>query len=284
MKNNFKFFGIVLALLLASSVFLIGCMYAIAAGTGDAKVYDMGSQISADSNIITGDDAPISQTELQEKFSAMYDVSEDGKSITVISEDYLNNYWKSNYEKEVIHSITTEEVYFVIQDSIRLYYEYESVILPGFQSISSDENIADRFPHVDGRIISTFPEKSFMDRDTVISNIHTIIMYRLKALSSPKAFFTGADAIISVGDDPALYNGVYPEALYYIPGYSADTDRDYILSVMGGAASFTDLDRFADLFMVSLAGEAMIEFSSVANGSSVRVFPTDETVNFDWNG
>lgn len=100
MKNNFKFFGIVLALLLASSVFLIGCMYAIAAGTGDAKVYDMGSQISADSNIITGDDAPISQTELQEKFSAMYDVSEDGKSITVISEDYLNNYWKSNYEKK----------------------------------------------------------------------------------------------------------------------------------------------------------------------------------------
>ena len=82
MKNNFKFFSIVLVLLLASSIVLMGCMYAIAAENGDAKVYDMGSQISADSNIIVDDDTPTSQTELQKKFSAMYDISEDGKTIT----------------------------------------------------------------------------------------------------------------------------------------------------------------------------------------------------------
>ena len=94
MKNNFEFFSIVLVLLLASSIVLMGCMYAIAAENGDAKVYDMGSQISADSNIIVDDDTPTSQTELQKKFSAMYDISEDGKTITVISEEFLNDYWQ----------------------------------------------------------------------------------------------------------------------------------------------------------------------------------------------
>ena len=160
MKNNFKFFGVVLVLLLASSIVLIGCMYAIAAENGDAKVYDMGSQINAGSSIIAGDDTPVSQTELQKKFSAMYDVSEDGKSITVISEAYLNSYWKSNYEKEVIRSLTTEEVYFVIQDSIRLYYEYENVILLTFDPVFSDDYISVRFPHVVGETISASSDRS----------------------------------------------------------------------------------------------------------------------------
>ena len=283
MKNNFKFFGVVLVLLLASSIVLIGCMYAIAAENGDAKVYDMGSQINAGSSIIAGDDTPVSQTELQKKFSAMYDVSEDGKSITVISEAYLNSYWKSNYEKEVSRSLTTEEVYFVIQDSIRLYYEYENVILLTFDPVFSDDYISVRFPHVVGETISASSDRASIDQDEVQSDIHTIIMYRLKALSSPNAFFTGADAIISVGKDPAVYSSMFPKALYYIPGYSADTDRDYILSILGGATSFTDLDRFTDLFRVSLAGEAIIEFSSAVNGVSVEVFPTDEMANSDWN-
>lgn len=275
MKNNFKFFSIVLVLLLASSIVLTGCMYAIAAKNGDAKVYDMGSQISADSNIIVDDDTPTSQTDLQKKFSAMYDISEDGKSIKVISEEYLNNYWQSNYEKEQIHSLSTEEVYFVIQDSIRLYHEYENVVLPDFCSISSDMYIADRFPHVTGKTVSILSEKSSLDRDKVESDIHTIIMYRLKALSSPKAFFTGAEAILFVGDEPAKYSSMYPEALFYIPGYSANTDRDYILSIMGGSANFTDLERYTDLFEVSAFGGVEINFSSKTNGTTIEVFPTE---------
>lgn len=275
MKNSFKFFCIVLALLFASSIVLTGCMYAIAAENGDAKVYDMGSQISTDINISLGDDTPTSQTELQKKYSAMYDISEDGKTITVISEEYLRNYWHSNYEKEVIHSLTTEEVYFIIQDSIRIYMQYDKVILPGFASLSSFIQVAERFPYVKEREVCGL-KTSHLDRDKIETDIHTIIMYRLKALSSPKAFFTGADAISFVGGDPTAYNGMYPESVFYIPGYSANTDRDYILSIMGGNSNFTNLEKFTDLFEVSVEGGINIRFSSITNGTTTDVFPTED--------
>ncbi len=275
MKNNFKFFSIVLVLLLASSIVLTGCMYAIAAENGDAKVYDMGSQISADGNIIVDDDTPTSQTELQKKFSAMYDISEDGKTITVISKEYLSEFWYSNYEKEVIHSLTTEEVYFIIQDSIRIYMEHDKVILAGFVSVSSNKQVSERFPYLDGAELSSRSEKSSLDREKIENDIHTIIMYRLRALSSPKAFFTGADAISFVGGDASAYNGMYPESVFYIPSYSANTDRDYILSIMGGNSNFTDLEKFTDLFEVSAFGGVEINFSSKASGTTTEVFPTE---------
>ena len=279
MKNNFKFFSIVLVLLLASSIVLTGCMYAIAAENGDAKVYNMGSQISADSNIIVDDDTPTSQTELQKKFSAMYDISEDGKTITVISKEYLSEFWHSNYEKEVIHSLTTEEVYFIIQDSIRIYMEHDKVILAEFGSVSSNKQVAERFPYVEEQEVCS-PITSRLDRDKIETDIHKIIMYRLRALSSPKAFFTGADAIRFVGGDPMAYDDMYPESVFYIPGYSANTDRDYILSIMGGSSNFTDLEKFTDLFEVSVEGGINIRFSSVTNGSTTEVYPTEDMFKY----
>lgn len=280
MKNNFKFFSIVLVLLLASSIVLTGCMYAIAAENGDAKVYDMGSQISANSNIIVDYDTPTSQTELQKKFSAMYDICEDGKTITVISKEYLSEFWYSNYEKEVIHSLTTEEVYFIIQDSIRIYMEHDKVILAEFGSVSSDKQVAERFPYLAGAELSSRSVKSSLDREKIENDIHTIIMYRLRALSSPKAFFTGADAISFVGRDTSAYNSMYPESVFYIPGYSANTDRDYILSIMGGNSNFTDPEKFTDLFEVSVEGGINIRFSSVVNGSTTEVYPTEDMFKY----
>ena len=161
MKRNIKFFTIVISLLLLSSIILTGCMYAIAADNGEMKPYDLNGQKensdSSGGNIVEGD-APLAQDSLQAKFEAMYEISEDGKTITVISEDYLNNYWRSNYEKEVIHSLTTEEVYFIIQDSIRIYEEYDEVVLTGFASISSIMQVAERFPFVKDGVIKTQPD------------------------------------------------------------------------------------------------------------------------------
>jgi len=289
MKNNLKFFSIVLVVLLASFIVLTGCMYAIAANKGDAKVYNMGSQIRnrdaksynmgsqirIDSNIIVDDDAPISQTELQKKFSAMYDICEDEKTITVISKEYLSEYWHSNYEKEVIHSLTTEEVYFIIQDSIRIYMEHDKVILAEFASMSSNKQVAERFPFVEEQEVCR-PVTSHFDRDKIETDIHKIVMYRLRALSSPKAFFTGADAIRFVGGDALAFDGKYPESVFYIPSYSANTDRDYILSVMGGNRNFTDLEKITDLFEVSVEGGISIRFSSITNGTTTDVFPSED--------
>lgn len=278
MNNNFKFFSIVLAILLTSSIVLIGCMHVIASDYGEAKAYDMGEQVSTNGSNIVVDDAPTPQSKLQEKFGAMYDVSEDGKTVTVISEEYLHRYWQGNYEKEAIHSLTTEEVFFVIQDSIRLYQEYDTVILGAFDPGSPAPQATERFPVLEGAEVSALAGRTSLDRDRIEKDIHTIILYRLKALSSPKAFFTAAEAILSVGRDPVSYNGLYPDSVFYIPGYSADTDRDYILFIMGmgGSASSMDLEGFTDLFEVSMYGGIAINFLPIQNGPSMRVFPTED--------
>lgn len=288
MKRNIKFFTIVVSLLLLSALVLTGCMYAIAADRGEAKPYDLNGQKynseGSDSVIVEGD-APTAQDAMREKFEAMYEISEDGTSMTVISKDYLDNYWRSNYEKEVIHSLSTEEVYFIIQDSIRIYFQYEKVILPAFASISSDMEMSERFPFLKEQEIFRFHfETSCMDWDTIETDIHRIILYRLAALSSPKAFFFAWEAILFVGNDPVAYNSHYPEQLFYIPGYSADTDREYVLSIMGGATNFTDLERFPDLFKVYAYttgieygyGNYGIDFISKAYGSTTRVYPPED--------
>lgn len=277
MKRNIKFFTIVISLLLFSSIVLTGCMYIIAADNGEMKPYDLNGQKensdSSGSNIIEGD-APLAQDSLQAKFEAMYDISEDGKSITVITEDFLNEYWKIGNRTVPTHSLSIEEVYFIIQDSIRIYAEYDEIILSGFASYSSDSRIAFRIPYVEDKVIDTKLKGTLYYQDDIIA-IHELIMYRLKALSSPKAFFTGAEALRFVGEDPASYNGMYPESIFYIPGYSETTDRDYILSICGGNTDFTDLERFSDLFIVSDWGLAVIQFCSKSNGTT-QAYPTVE--------
>ena len=277
MKRNAKFFTIVISLLLLSSIILTGCMYAIAADNGEMKPYDLNGQKensdSSGGNIV--EDAPLAQDSLQAKFEEMYEISEDGKTITVISQDYLSNYWYSNYEKEVIKSLTTEEVYFIIQDSIRIYEEYDEVVLTGFASISSMMQVAERFPFVEGKTIKTQPDVTpYYDWDDTEA-IYKIIIYRLKALSSPKAFFTGAEVIRFNGGDPAMYSSMYPETMFYIPGYSETTDRDYILSTCLGNTDPIDLDRASDLFITSILGYS-IQFFSKTYGLTTVVYPTAE--------
>lgn len=284
MKRNVKFFTIVISLLLLSSIILTGCMYAIAADNGEMKPYDLNGQKenndSLDGNIVA--DAPQGQKPLQAKFEAMYEISEDGKTITVISADYLNNYWRSNYEKEVIHSLTTEEVYFIIQDSIRIYEEYDEVVLTGFASVSSMMQVAERFPFVEGKTIKTQPDVTpYYDWDDTEA-IYEIILYRLKALSSPKAFFTGEEAIRSVGKEPGLNSTMLPWTTCYIPNYSKSTNRDYILSVVGYGIEMNSTvieDEFSELFSFCNKYEATITFESKNYEQSTKVYPTVELDN-----
>ncbi len=283
MRNNTRFFIIVLVILLASSIVLTGCMYVIVAKNGVAKVYDMGSRISADSNIILGDDTPTSQIELQRKFNAMYNISEDKKSITVISKEYLDEFWHSNYEKEIINSLTTEEVYYIIQDSIRIYMEYDKVVLAGFASVSSNKQVVERFPYIEDQEICR-PISSYLDRDKIEKDIYTIILYRLKALSSPKTFFSGEEAILFVGGHPGVYSTMLPWTTFYIPNYSDNTDREYILSVVGQSAkknvTNVDLDKYSDLFDFCDKNGEIISFRSKTAEQSIVIYPTNEIYKF----
>ncbi|MBQ5837363.1 MAG: hypothetical protein IIW39_01700, partial [Clostridia bacterium] len=120
MKKEFKFLISVVSILLVSSLILAGCMQALSESNGESKDYDMNivSEIIAESKPETDtDEPPMTQTDMKEKFSSMYEISENGKSITVISEEYLNSYWSDGKRKN--KALTSEEVLYIIQDSIR---------------------------------------------------------------------------------------------------------------------------------------------------------------------
>ncbi len=282
MKKEFKFLTTVVSILLVSMLILAGCMHALSQNDSEPKDYDMDivSETVAESKPedITKE-PPVAQNDMQKKFSDMSEISEDGRSITVITEEYLKDYWRSNYEKEVIHSLPTEEIYFIIQDSIRIYEQYDEVVLTGFASLSSNLRVAERFPFVKDKIIKTKPDVTTSFEWDDIDAIYEIILYRLKALSSPKAFFTGEEAMRSVGEEPMINSTMLPWTTFYIPNYSESTNRDYILNVVGYGSAMNSTvieDEFSELFSFCNKNGAYIYFKSKSYEQSTKIFPTAE--------
>lgn len=281
MKRNVKFFTIVISLLLLSSIILTGCMYAIAADNGEMKPYDLNGQKenndSLDGNIVA--DAPQAQKPLQAKFEAMYEISEDGKTITVISEAFLDEYWHELTPR----SLSTDEVYYIIQDSIRIYAQYDTVILSGFGSFAEDSRHAYIVPYIrEDVVIKTQPDVTPYYEWDDTEAIYEIILYRLKALSSPKAFFTGEEAMLSAGKEPGLNSTMLPWTTFYIPNYSKSTNRDYILFVVGYGIEMNSTvieDEFSELFSFCNKYEATITFVSKNYEQSTKVYPTVELDN-----
>lgn len=281
MKRNIKFFTIVISLLLLSSIILTGCMYAIAADNGEMKPYDLNGQKenndSLDGNIFA--DAPQGQKPLQAKFEAMYEISEDGKTITVISEAFLDEYWHELTPR----SLSTDEVYYIIQDSIRIYAQYDTVILSGFGSFAEDSRHAYIVPYIrEDVVIKTQPDVTPYYEWDDTEAIYEIILYRLKALSSPEAFFTGEEAMLSAGKEPGLNSTMLPWTTFYIPNYSKSTSRDYILFVVGYGIEMNSTvieDEFSELFSFCNKYEATITFVSKNYEQSTKVYPTVELDN-----
>ena len=129
MKQNLKFFSIVLSLLLLSALVLTGCMHAIAADRGGAKPYDLNGQTynsEGSGSVIVEGDAPTAQTELQKKFSAY--LHRDGNIVTVFSEEQYAEL-KAVRENDKRNPLTYEEILFLVNDSIHLYFTCEEIRL-----------------------------------------------------------------------------------------------------------------------------------------------------------
>lgn len=129
MKQNIPFFTIVISLLLLSSIILTGCMYVIAEDNGEMKAYDLNGQKensdSSGGNIV--EDAPLAQTALQTKFNAY--LHKEGKTVTIFSEEQYAEL-KSVRENDNRIPLTQEEILFLVNDSINLYFTYDEIILP----------------------------------------------------------------------------------------------------------------------------------------------------------
>lgn len=276
MKKDLKFIVSVVSIILSSALLLTGCMAAIAASADTTRPYQLSAVPQTDPDaegssngerpIVTPDfldsqsnpnlnEPPVSQEELKAKFSAMYDFSQGNRTISVISERYLQDFWSSNAEKEVVHSLSIPEVLYIIQDSIRIYHAYDTVILEGLSA-----NVA--VPALEQQTVNPDPD----DRNQAREDVRKIIHYRLQALSSPEAFFTVAEMMEYRKIDLATIPDICQEVFFYIPNYSADTNRNLYLN---DAFYHNSRSRFG-VFCFSYF-DRIVLFTS---GNPETVFPT----------
>ena len=130
MKNSKKIIIIAAALVLASVLALCGCMHLISGPPVETKEYNQ-DEMSLPSVI---EETPTAQSEMQKKFGAYgkEEIGENGEKIfRLFTEDQIEESLslRENGERR---SLTYEEIVFIINDSIRMYFEYDKILVTDF--------------------------------------------------------------------------------------------------------------------------------------------------------
>lgn len=179
MKSNQRTVIVALCLVLASVLALTGCMYALAAETGDEKPYT-----SEDFENSFGDavieDAPVSQDSMQEKHAKYLQVSEDGKEVTVFTDEQLDELLAVRASGKR-NAVTYDDILYIINDSVRIYSTYDTVVLNADLAKQLDLNV---FTCNDTGAITTCKPDSDINYSKMVRDIYSIIVYRLYALDS----------------------------------------------------------------------------------------------------
>lgn len=130
MKNTKKTIIIAMSLVLASALALGGCMSLLSEPPEETKEY-VSTEMSLPSVI---EETPTAQSEMQKKFGAYgkEEIGESGEKIFhLFTEDQIEESMKLREEGER-RSLTYEEIVFIINDSIRMYFEYDKIIITDF--------------------------------------------------------------------------------------------------------------------------------------------------------
>ncbi|MBQ1194927.1 MAG: hypothetical protein IIX44_01655 [Clostridia bacterium] len=129
MKNS-KIIIIAASLVLAAALALCGCVYLIGDVTDETRGYDP-DEMTLPSVI---EETPSAQSELQKKFGAYgrEETGERGERIfRLFTEEQIEESLtlRKNGERRML---TYEEILFLINDSIRMYFEYDKIIITDF--------------------------------------------------------------------------------------------------------------------------------------------------------
>lgn len=223
MKRHNGFLTVVVSILLLSSILLNGCMYAIAADKGDEKPYNLNLQsgVTSDGRL---ESAPLSQAELQEKYG-VYLHAEDGKSVTVFSEEQYAEL-KAARDGGTRIPLTYDEILFLVNDSINLYFTYDEIRLTNanrdhvtpFLHEQSGDAFTIRAYNMDYSEYGSYSAAK-QAYSTMLDDIYEIIYYRLY--------------MHDAGFSNTLLNG----ASENVPVLSIDTDR------IGGAENEEKLEK-----------------------------------------
>lgn len=290
MKNNFRFFAAVLSLILISAVILSTGMYIVSSDSGLTKKYNIDSiavnmtkDLEKLKNEHHGYDHAAYQNEMEKKFSEMSEISESGKRITVISKEFLENYWKDIKESGEKRSLTLDEVKFIVEDSARIYFEYDEYVLPQCEEYCYEHSRMLIGRDLPNGTVTMFPlgkeglNKNFKH---VCRDIYTIILYRLAALSTADAFIYGEEAVRELEKNTADFDSDLLESIFYIPSNSdpfeiseKDGNAWYELITMQGGMEGDTMHMSAFRFTPTEIPTVDLLFGSGAVGF---VFPTTD--------
>ncbi len=125
MKNGVKFFIIVISIILLFSIALGVCIGCISSYEGE-RSYD------TDESFMSVIGGIASQEEMQNKFGAYNHVETDSENtvLRIFSEEQADNIISQRKDGKKFY-LTYDEALFLINDSVRLYFEYDTVVLNG---------------------------------------------------------------------------------------------------------------------------------------------------------
>lgn len=194
MKRNVSFFALVLALILCSSLLLTGGMRAVTDDYGEEQPYSLnGTDDTPKGDVPNGgdgvivEDAPIGQQPLMGKFSEY--LHEEESTVTVFSEEQYEEL-KQVREDGNRTPLTYEEILYLIDDSINLYFTYDEIrlynanadgILPlilGFSAIQSSSSCIIKPYHGDYTDFALYTE-AVARYEKMLKEIYAIIYYRI---------------------------------------------------------------------------------------------------------
>ncbi len=135
MKNT-KIIIIAASLVLAAALALCGCMYLIGEPPEETQRYD-NDEMSVPSVI---EDTPASQSEMQKKFAA-YGREEKGANgeriFHLFTEEQIEESLQMRKEGKR-RSLTFDEISFIINDTVRIYFEYDKIVMTDFGEHTQD--------------------------------------------------------------------------------------------------------------------------------------------------
>ncbi len=163
MKNK-KIIIIAVSLVLAAALALLGCIYLIGGPPEETKEY-VPDEMTLPPVI---EDTPTAQSEMQKKFAA-YGKEETGvngeKIFHLFTKEQIDESLKMRKEGKR-RSLTYDEIIFLINDTVRIYLEYDQIVMTDFAEHTQD--VSRRLYHDNGSLYYT--EEIWLLNDELLFN------------------------------------------------------------------------------------------------------------------
>lgn len=232
MKQNREFIFSVIAFLILSALAITAVLLRLADTDGQTKPYES-APLSESTDSAEWIES-VSLAAIKDKFDRHVHIHSDGKTVTVFDAEEAEE-WAKRRESGEKFGLNETEIVWAIQDSVRLYRKYDRILLnPTHNERCYDTERTEISPYHGDFSEYEDAEARNQARENALTDLYTLILYRIDTMSAPEAFFTSNEAAEFCGYDDHL---VQNPTFYYIPAYSDRTER---LQILGAYCSFYD--------------------------------------------